>query len=157
MKNWSKSAKIVLGIIFLLLVAQLFQPSPNQGNVFGPKDITQVVQVPDTVLSILKKSCYDCHSNSTTYVWYDKITPVNYWIDHHIAEGKHELNFSVFGEYTAKRQAKKLDEVAEQLEKDEMPLGSYTLLHTDAKITEGQKKILIDWAHTAENQVKQQP
>jgi len=155
MKNWKKGTKILLGLVILLLLAQLVQPEPNHGNVSGPEDITAAVEVPQPVMAILKKSCYDCHSNYTTYLWYDKISPLNYWIDHHINEGKRELNFSSFASYTAKRQAKKLDEIAEQVEKGEMPIGSYTLMHQEAKLTDVQRKLLIDWAHAAEQQVKQ--
>jgi uncharacterized membrane protein len=155
MKKWSKTKTVLIILLVLFLAVQAAQPSPNKGAATGPKDVTHVVEVPDSVMAVLKKSCYDCHSDYTTYVWYDKITPVNFWIDHHINEGKRELNFSAFGEYTAKRQAKKLDEIAEQVEKHEMPLGSYTLMHTDAKLTDSQRKLLISWAEAAMNQVKQ--
>lgn len=129
----------------LFLAAQAIQPSKNRGNASGPKDITQVAQVPDSVMTLLKKSCYDCHSNHTDYPWYDNITPVNWWVGHHINEGKEEVNYSTFGEYTAKRQAKKLEESAEQIEKDEMPLKSYLIMHGDAKLSDAQKQVLINW------------
>ena len=133
----------------LFLAAQAIQPAKNQGKASGPKDITQVVQVPDSVMTVLKKSCYDCHSNYTTYPWYDNITPANWWVAHHIDEGKRELNFSTFGEYTAKRQAKKLEESAEQVEEGEMPLNSYLIMHGDAKLSDAQKRMLINWFKTA--------
>lgn len=154
MKHWKKGTKILLGIVVLLLLAQLVQPAPNHGNVSGPEDITAAVSVPQPVMDILKKSCYDCHSNYTTYLWYDKISPFNYWIDHHIKEGKRELNFSTFASYTPKRKSKKLDEIAKQVEKGEMPIGSYTLMHTEAKLTDAQRKLVVDWAHAAQQQVQ---
>jgi hypothetical protein len=149
MKNWSKRKKILVGLLLLFLAVQAIQPSKNQGNASGPKDIIQVKQVPDSVLAVLKKSCYDCHSNYTIYPWYDNITPVNWWVAHHIDEGKRELNFSIFGEYTAKRQAKKLEESAKQIEEDEMPLKSYLLLHSNAELSAAEKKMLIDWFKNA--------
>ena len=134
----------------LFLAAQTIQPSKNQGNAAGPKDITTAMQVPDSVMTILKKSCFDCHSNHTDYPWYDNITPANWFVANHVSEGKRELNFSVFGEYTPKRQAKKLDESAEQVEKGEMPLSSYTLLHPDTKLSDAQRQLLINWFKKAE-------
>ena len=56
-------------------------------------DITHVAQVPERVQGILKTSCYDCHSNRTVYPWYSKINLVGWWLNHHIEEGKGELNF----------------------------------------------------------------
>ena len=43
----------------------------------------------------------------------------------------------------------KLDEVAEVLEKDEMPLFSYTIIHRNAKLNDAQKQLLINWAKNA--------
>jgi len=149
--------KILIGLLIVLVAAQAIQPSKNQGNPTGPKDIFSVLQVPTNVQQILKRSCYDCHSNQTTYPWYDNITPVNWWVAHHINEGKRELNFTEFGNYTVKRQSKKLDEVAETVESDEMPLNSYLIMHGDAKLSIDEKKLLIDWAKAAMNQVKQVP
>ena len=151
MKNWSKRKKILLGLMVLFIAVQAIQPSKNQGSPTGPTDITAAMQVPDSVMTVLKKSCYDCHSNHTTYPWYDNITPVNWWVNHHINEGKRELNFSTFAEYNQRRKAKKLDESAEQIEKGEMPLKSYLLMHGDAKLTESQQKMLINWFKSAKS------
>jgi hypothetical protein len=60
----------------------------------GLKDISKTLQVPDSVMYVLKKSCYDCHSNYSTHLWYDRITPVNWWVADHITEGKRRLNFT---------------------------------------------------------------
>ena len=46
------------------------------------------------------------------------------------------------------------DLIKEQLEKDEMPLSSYTLIHNDAKLNEGEKKLLIDWAESARSMMR---
>jgi hypothetical protein len=149
MKNWSKRKKIIVGLLVLFLVIQAIQPAKNRGSAAGPKDIASVMQVPGDVMTVMKKSCYDCHSDSTNYPWYDNITPVNWWVAHHINEGKRELNFTVFGDYNTRRKAKKLDESAEQIEKDEMPMQSYLIMHGDAKLSEVQKKLLIDWFKAA--------
>lgn len=138
--------KILIGLLVIFLIAQAIQPTKNRGDASGPKDIFSVVQIPENVQSILKKSCYDCHSNNTTYPWYDHITPVNWWVANHINEGKHELNFSIFGEYSAKRQTKKIEEIAETVEKEEMPLKSYLIMHGDAKLTAQEKELLVNWA-----------
>lgn len=145
MKNWSKRKKILAGLLVLFLAAQAIQPSKNRGSATGPKDITSFTPVPDSVMTVLKKSCYDCHSNYTTYPWYDNITPLNWWVAHHIDEGKRELNFTTFGEYTARKQAKKLEESAEQVQEGEMPLKSYLITHGDARLSDAQKAMLVTW------------
>lgn len=153
MKNWSKRKKILIGLLLLFLAAQAIRPAKNEGAATGPKDIAHTVAVPDSVMTVLKKSCYDCHSNHSTYPWYDRIAPVSWWVSHHIDEGKRELNFSIFGEYTVRRQAKKMEETAEQVEEGDMPLKSYLIMHGDASLNEEQKKLVIDWAKTTQAQI----
>lgn len=138
-------------------MAQAIRPAKNEGLATGPKDIAHTVAVPDTVMALLKTSCYDCHSNHTTYPWYDRIAPVSWWVSNHISEGKRELNFSVFGEYTARRQAKKMEETAEQVEEGEMPINSYLIMHGDAKLNDRQKKLVIDWVKATQAKIGVKP
>lgn len=137
---------IVVVIVAILIIGQFFQPALNNGSASGPQDITQAMNVPADVQQILEKSCYDCHSNHTIYPWFDKIFPVNWWVKNHIDEGKKQLNFTVFNTYTDRKKNKKLEEVGEQVEKGEMPLSSYAFLHPETKLTDAQRKVLIDWS-----------
>ncbi len=149
MKNWSKRKKILLGFFLAFAVAQVIQPSKNRGPVSGPMDITKSVAVPENVLAILKKSCYDCHSNNTVYPWYDNITPVNWWVAYHIDEGKLELNFTLFAGYTRRQQAEMMEGIGETVQDGAMPLKSYLLAHPDASLDARQKDLLVNWASAA--------
>lgn len=159
MKNWSRRKKIIVALLVVFLAAQAIQPKMNQGPASGPADIAHIVQTPDSILTMLRVSCYDCHSDSTNYPWYDRIAPISWWIGNHVKEGKRELNFSRFGEYTTRRQTKKLKETAELIEKEEMPLSSYTFIHNDAKLNEAERKLLVDWAKASQTliETKRQP
>src|SRR5690348_8692192 len=114
--------RVVLIIIILLVIIQFIRPSRNLSSVQSANDISRHYTVPDTVAHILDRACNDCHSNNTRYPWYTNIQPVGWWMQHHVNDGKEELNFSEFGSYPAKRQAHKLEEVAKQVKDDEMPL-----------------------------------
>ena len=149
--------KLLIGFVILLLVIQAFRPTLNTGNASGPNDITKAVAVPPGVRTILEKSCYDCHSNHTTYPWYDRIAPVSWWVANHIKEGKHELNFTEFATYSLKKQRKKLEEIGETVEKGEMPLKSYLITHGDARLSDADKSKLVAWAQQAEGAVGTQP
>ena len=48
-------------------------------------------------------------------------------------EGKEELNFDEFGNYSKRRQQSKLKSIASQVNDGEMPLTSYKLLHKKGK------------------------
>jgi hypothetical protein len=137
---------IGIGLLVILVLIQFIPTEKNRGDIVGRKHISALVPVPENINQILVTSCNDCHSNATVYPWYSRIQPVGFWLDHHVQEGKDELNFSEFATYKKKRQLHKLDEIVEMVEEHEMPLSSYTLIHSDAKLTETQQAELINWA-----------
>lgn len=149
-----KTTKILIGILILLILIQFIRPARNNGDAFGRNDFTHEIQTPDSIMKILKVSCFDCHSNHTDYPWYTEINPVGWWLTRHINEGKRELNFSEFVTYNAKRKDKKLEETAKEVKEHEMPLDSYTWVHKDAKLTEQQVNAVVQWAENARAQLK---
>ena len=157
MKNWSKKKKILIVLLILFLAAQAVQPSKNTDQTLEPSDIQSSVNVRPAISAILKRACYDCHSNHTIYLWYDNITPVNWWVADHIEQGKQELNFTTFNEYKKALQFEKLEEIAQSVENDEMPLKSYTLIHPNAKLSEDEKTALATWARTAMDEMNKLP
>jgi hypothetical protein len=93
----------------------------------------------------LKTSCYDCHSNKTAYPWYSNIQPVKWWLADHVNSGKRHLNFDEFNTYTTKKKLHKLDEITETINNGEMPLTSYTLIHSNAKLSSTDKSEIEKW------------
>lgn len=140
--------KILIVPLVLFIGIQFIRAEENAGPADTAQDITHFAQVPGPVMAVLKSSCYDCHSNQTRYPWYAKVNPVGMWLNHHIAEGKAEINFSDFSKYNVKRLDHKLEEIAAQAREGHMPLPTYTLLHTDARLTEAQVRLLVDWVKT---------
>ena len=149
-----KSTKIIIGVLIILILIQFIRPARNNGNAFGRNDFSHEVTVPDSVMKILKHSCFDCHSNKTVYPWYSEINPVGWWLNHHINEGKDELNFSEFASYSPTRKQKKLEKIADEVKEGKMPLESYTWIHKDAILTEQQIAAIVNWANTATKKLK---
>ena len=102
----------------------------------------------------MKAACYDCHSNKSVYPWYTYTQPIGWFVKNHIEEGKEHLNFSEFGSYTAEKQAHKLEECYELIEKGEMPLSSYTLIHKEAVLTTEQQTNLVTYFKELERKIK---
>ena len=143
MKKVLKKIGIALLVIFAL--AQ-FYPRPEKNIGIASNDISVSHLVPPNVKELMSTDCYDCHSNTTKYPWYANIQPVAWWLNEHVEDGKKELNFSEFGNYTLARQFHKLEEVTEMIESNEMPLQSYTIIHNDAKLSAKQKQVMLSWA-----------
>jgi hypothetical protein len=145
--------KILWGLLIILIVIQFFRPEKNQSDQISSNDISKHYDVPANVQDIMKRACNDCHSNNTNYPWYSNIQPMAWWLQHHVNEGKRELNFSEFAAYAPKRQHKKLEEVIDQVKKGEMPLDSYLWMHKDAKLSKDEKEALLVWAGILAEQI----
>lgn len=120
-------------VVLLLIVIQFFDTDKNIAVVPSENAIEKHYRVPDHVQGILKTSCYDCHSNTTAYPWYNNIQPVKWWLADHVNSGKRHLNFDEFNSYSKEKKLKKLDEVAETVREGEMPLTSYTVVSPECK------------------------
>ncbi len=138
--------KILWLILIVLLLSQFFGPDKNEGDLASIDAFLAETNPPEDIKLILKESCYDCHSDVTRYPWYNNITPVNYWLADHIKHGKKHFNMSNWEGNSTKRKDHKFEELIEMIEEKTMPLNSYTWTHTEAKLSDTQIKVIIDWA-----------
>ena len=142
-----------ISLLVILVGIQFIRPERNIGEADGPNDITHYVPVPADVKGILQRSCYDCHSNHTNYPWYVNINPIALFMGGHIKEGKRDLNFSDLSVMGERRLTHKLSSIADQVGNHDMPIGSYTLIHTNAKLNDTEIKIIKDWTVMASQHI----
>lgn len=138
--------KIVIRLVAVLILIQFIRPTRNTATGASPDEISKYYDVPADIHAILKKSCYDCHSNNTSYPWYANLQPVGWWLQDHVNDGKDELNFSVFGTYAEKKARHKFEEIEEMVGEGEMPLASYTFIHRGSSLTADQSAAITAWA-----------
>ncbi|MCT8332634.1 heme-binding domain-containing protein [Leptospira sp. 85282-16] len=128
---------ILLGVFLLLQFFPIDRSNPP---------VKSEIQTSTEIKEILKRSCYDCHSNETVWPAYSYIFPASLLISHHVEEGREELNFSEFGLLAEKKQNKKIYEIWEQVDEGEMPPKDYLLLHPNSKLSNKDKEILKQWS-----------
>jgi len=146
--------KILIALVIILVIIQFIHPARNRSTGVQPNNIAKIYAVPADVDTILAKACMDCHSNNTRYRWYFRIQPIDWWLTNHINEGKGELNFDEFSDKPAGYKYHKLESTVDQIKKGEMPVNSYVWVHKDAKLTDQEKTILIDWAQGIADDMK---
>ena len=146
--------KILLLVLVVLIIIQFIHPARNISKTEQANNIAKGYTVPDSIKVILDKACMDCHSNNTRYLWYFKVQPFDWWLTHHIDEGKRELNFDEFNNKPARYQYNKLEESEKQVKEGEMPIDSYTWMHKDAILNEQEKNTFINWAESIRNELK---
>ena len=108
-----------------------------------------VPAMPISVRTILKRSCYDCHSNETSWPFYSYVAPISWVVAHHVHKGREHLNLSEWETLRPEQQRNALEDVAMVLEDHVMPLPSYLLLHPKARLGQSERALLSDWIQTA--------
>ena len=153
MKRVLKTVVLVLAIVFV--AAQFYRPDRTTAPIVQAETLEATTQIPENVGAVLKRSCNDCHTNQTNYPWYSNITPVNWLLADHIDEGRRELNFSIWNTYNARKKARKLDEICDQIIGGEMPHYQYIWMHGDAKLSNADKRLLCNWARAEKTKVSE--
>jgi len=127
-------------LCLFLVVAQAFRIDKTNPAV------TADVNAPAHVKQVMKRSCYGCHSNETVWPWYSEIAPASWMVAYDVHEGRKELNFSVWGNYSAAQRLKELKKTSEELAEGEMPPWYYVYpLNLDARLSAADRQALNDW------------
>ncbi|MFP3599405.1 heme-binding domain-containing protein [Chryseobacterium sp. SIMBA_029] len=137
--------KIIVIVLVAFIMIQFFPIDKTNPPATPGMDFLRIKDTPPEIAKIISTSCYDYHSNETKYPWYSSIAPSSWFLKNHVVEGRKHLNFSTFAVYEPKRQAHKLEECIEMIEKKEMPLESYYIGHQDAKLTDQQRLELVTY------------
>ena len=128
------------GVVLLMQFIQIKIPNPPKAT---PQD---EIKAPKEVMAILKKSCYDCHSNHTKMPWYGNIAPMSIGVHSNIKNGRAWLNFSIFNKYSEEKKQKIYKGIINALNLRKMPPSEYLLFHKDARLTKKEVELLQDWA-----------
>jgi hypothetical protein len=134
----AKRVALIFATLFLLMQFIRFDKT-------NPKsDPALEIKADEKVSSILKKSCYDCHSNQTKYPIYSDIAPFSWIVSKHVSDARKWLNFSEWEGYDeAKKQ--KLRKLIYREVAEAMPLQSYSIMHQNAALSVDDKDTLRAW------------
>lgn len=139
----------VLGILALLVVAQLIRPATINPPIDPAREIAARFAVEPAVQSIFDRSCNDCHSNRTVWPWYSHVAPMSWLVASDVNDGRRHLNLSESGSYPVEERAKLLDEICKEVREGDMPPFQYTPMHTGSKLSEADQEKLCSWAIAA--------
>ena len=142
--------KFLLYLLVVIVAIQLYRPKKNQSTIVPENHISTVVEVSNEIQSILDRSCNDCHSNNTNYLWYHNIAPISFVVASHVKEGKEHLNFDEWRSYNANQLKHIIGDFAETVETREMPLVGYLKLHPESILSDDDNQKLLAWIETLE-------
>ncbi len=135
----TNARRLLTALIIALVLIQFIPVSRTNPPVTGE------IPAPPEVKAVLKKSCYDCHSNESIWPWYSRVAPISWLVVRDVNEARSEMNFSEWNQMTPKAQAHKLKECIEEIEEKEMPLNIYLPLHPEARVSDADLATLRAW------------
>lgn len=134
-KTWIILGTLLIAFAFLQLTTKPISHPP----------VDHPLEAPAEVMSILRRACYDCHSNETKLLWYDKIAPASWLVSKDVKKGREVLNFSEWGKLSGKQQAGALYNVVNFIMLGDMPLPGYLRLHPGARVSNKELDILKNY------------
>ncbi|MFD1551202.1 cytochrome C [Putridiphycobacter roseus] len=147
-----KKLLALLAIVFIVM--QFIQTDVSIPEDSASKtDFLAKYEAPAEIQSLVKASCYDCHSYETKYKWYMHVAPVSWLTKGHVKDGRKHLNFSDWDSYSLKKKKHKLEECYEELDENKMPLESYLKMHDEAKLTTKERLLLVEWFKEMEHTI----
>ena len=142
----SRIARVVLVLLILGAAAQFLRPARTNPPVVQAQALEAVAKVPAPLAPVLRRSCYDCHSNETRWPWYSAVVPMAWGVANHVREGRAAMNLSEWGSYPARKRTALLEKLCDEVRKGGMPLPAYLWLHRDARLSEAEWKAVCDWS-----------
>lgn len=129
--------KVNLAILVILSAAglQLYQPDRSNPPSNPAASFEAVARPAPELADVLRRTCYDCHSNETRWPWYSRVSPVSWLIARDVRRGRARLNFSEWDRLSPQAAQHKLREACEEVRAGEMPLALYRWIHPEARLS----------------------
>lgn len=137
--------KILLGLVAFLIIAQFIRPDRSLPDYDASLSLHRMHRGDAMAADLFKHGCYDCHSYEREYPWYSDIAPISWWIQGHVDNASANVNYSLWGTYSAEKRAHKLSETIEEIELGHMPPKSFKWMHPEADWTAEQKALVLDY------------
>lgn len=128
----NRARVIVFSVFGVLLAAQMIRPALT-----NPPVVAEPHWDSPRTRELVRRACFDCHSNETRVPWYGQVAPFRWLVAHHVAEGREHLNFS------DPASGYEVDEMVGEIRKGAMPTWDYKLVHAAARLSQAEQDSLV--------------
>jgi hypothetical protein len=98
---------------------------------------------PPEVEAVMRRACFDCHTNETRWPLYARIAPGSWLMARDVHHGRSHLNLSKWGDVDEDERQDDRENAWDQIQSGEMPPWFYVLpMHPDAKLSDADKALL---------------
>jgi hypothetical protein len=136
---------IVLCGLFGLI--QFVKPERSNPTVIASRTLESHVPVPAPVQSILKRSCYNCHSSETVWPWYSRVAPVSWLVADDVKQARQHINFQDWEAQVDPKEANEhLGLMCKQVRAGTMPPWSYRIMHKESPLSADDMNAVCSWS-----------
>ena len=127
---------------------QLIRPERPGAVLPGDGTIHDHVRVPAGVDSLLRRACWDCHSDGTRWPWYARVAPVSWIVARDVRHGRSDLDFSSWSRNPVREPTprQRVRWICRDIREGIMPPRLYLALHPEARLTEAEQDRICDWS-----------
>jgi hypothetical protein len=140
-----------LACVAVILAIQMIRPARTNPPTDPARTITARLPVTTEAVAVMNRACRDCHSNETTWPWYSNVAPVSWLVIDHVKSGRRHFNYSDWAGYAPDKARKLLHDICEETRDGSMPIGSYTLVHRDARLSDADVQALCNWTESVDS------
>jgi hypothetical protein len=120
--------------LVLFAAAQLVRPGQTNPPIDASRTIRAHAGTTSELADVLDRSCGDCHSNATVWLWFAQVSPVSWLMARGVAEGRRAVNFSEWAGYSRDAQRTLLSASCQDATSGKMP-GPYTLVRPETTLS----------------------
>jgi len=131
--------KIILYLaIAAVVVFGLIQLVPFGHDHTNPPTVSEPQWASPEARALVKQSCFQCHSNETSWPWYSNVAPASWLVSMDVVLGRGHFNFSDW-----QANPGEVDEMVQEIQSGGMPPIQYWIFHPSSKMNDQQKQQLI--------------
>lgn len=157
----TKMALVLFGLaLSTVVVVHEGQPhdpeaAEEKANALPDPVLQEVVEEYErSIRPIFQVKCFDCHSDQAHYPWYYRLPFAKGLIDSDIREAHKHIDMSPGFPFKGHgTPSKDLEAIANAINKGTMPPLRYVLMHWNARLTEEDKKAILQWAEDGQDKL----
>jgi hypothetical protein len=145
--NRDRVKRIFFVSLAILILIQIIRPSRTNPPVVASRSLESHVEVPPYVQSVLKRSCYDCHSNSTVWPWYSNVAPVSWYVARDVNVARGHVNFQNWEAQINEQEGKEhLGLICKLVREGKMPPADYRFIHGGTNVSSQETSAVCAWS-----------
>jgi hypothetical protein len=135
--------RVLIGIVAAMVLIQVVPVTRTN------PPVESEINAPENVATILRRSCYNCHSNQTVWPWYAYVAPVSWLVSSDVSGARHKLNFTTWSRYTPDEGSTLFREIWKEVQGGDMPPWYYLVRHSEGHLSDDDKTVLRDWTQAS--------